>query len=150
MNGTELDEILSLLRRVLPDPSGFAERLIEQALGRVAEQSRGGEAMAGIRLDPESSHPIREEPDPAHETPHEFNDLLASALGACECWGDDTDCGRCAGRGASGWLDPDPDLFQIFVGPAVERLSTTFGHDEVATTPSSHHERRPYMMGDMR
>jgi hypothetical protein len=126
VSGTELEEILALVSRVLPDPSGYAERLIEQALGWVAEQSRAGGAIPGAaHLGAGESRTIRVEPEPPREDRHELNDLLASALGACECWGDDTECRRCAGLGASGWLEPDADLFQMFVGPAVERLSTT-------------------------
>jgi len=128
VSGTELEEILALVSRVLPDPSGYADRLIEQALGWVAEQSRAGGAIpAAAHLGGDGSRTIRVEPEPPREAPHELNDLLASALGACECWGDDTDCRRCAGLGTSGWLEPDADLFQLFVGPAVERLSATSG-----------------------
>jgi hypothetical protein len=143
VSGTELEQILSLLQRVLPDPSGFAERLVEQALGWVAEQSRTGEAVTGAPHRDRDDRTIVVEPEPSRQAPPEFNELLAAALGACECWGDDTSCRRCSGHGGSGWLEPDADLFQMFVGPAVERLSTTHGRGVVPTTSARSRPRRP-------
>ena len=59
---------------------------------------------------------------------HEVDDLrtrldeLAAALGACPgCWGEDSSCGWCRGRGAPGALLPDPDAFTRFVRPALQR-----------------------------
>ena len=43
MSATELDEVQALLERVLPDPGGFAQRLLLQAMarwGQAAEPSR--------------------------------------------------------------------------------------------------------------
>jgi hypothetical protein len=49
-------------------------------------------------------------------------DDLAAALGACPgCWGDDSSCGWCRGRGAPGALPPDPDAFRRLVRPALQR-----------------------------
>jgi len=50
-------------------------------------------------------------------------DLLADALGACGlCWGEDTQCRACHGRGCPGYALPDQALFDELVGPAVRML----------------------------
>jgi hypothetical protein len=35
----------------------------------------------------------------------------------------DVDCRDCGGEGASGWIEPDVELFREFAGPALARLS---------------------------
>lgn len=51
------------------------------------------------------------------------NDQLAAALGACNlCWGEDTGCAACGGRGRPGHHPPDRRLFARFVAPAARRL----------------------------
>jgi hypothetical protein len=58
------------------------------------------------------------------------NDDLASALGACYlCWGEDTTCHHCDGRGAPGWRRPDREPFVRCVAPAVKRLRSTLRSD---------------------
>ena len=58
----------------------------------------------------------------------EIGDTLAAALGACYlCWGEDPDCGLCQGEGAPSWKDPDPDLFRLYVLPAVKRYRQNRG-----------------------
>jgi hypothetical protein len=53
----------------------------------------------------------------------ERSDLLAAALGACcLCWGEDTACRICRGRGRPGFAMPDEDLFEKFVLPAGKLL----------------------------
>jgi hypothetical protein len=47
------------------------------------------------------------------------NRLVASALGACRCWGCDDACTSCAGRGAPGWRPPHADAFALCVAPFV-------------------------------
>ncbi len=48
---------------------------------------------------------------------------LARAVGACSlCLGETEDCPVCAGYGSPGWSVPEPELFQIFVVPALRRL----------------------------
>jgi len=48
---------------------------------------------------------------------------LAAALGACaRCWGDDPRCRECGGAGASGFFEPDRELFLCYVLPAVRRV----------------------------
>ena len=60
---------------------------------------------------------------PADETPLDTNVLLAAALGACECWGLRGACGTVPRPGSAGWIQPDPELFEEFVRPAISRLS---------------------------
>jgi hypothetical protein len=136
MSTTELDEVQALLERVLPDPSGYAQRLLLQAMTRwgqateppasafytatTPEDTRGG----GIVMTPD-------QPD-ADEASVDTNLLLAGALGACECWGLQTGCELCRGRGGVGWIRPDPVLFEEFVKPAIARFSdiSPGGHEQ--------------------
>jgi hypothetical protein len=56
-------------------------------------------------------------------------DDLAAALGACPgCWGEDSSCGWCRGRGAPGALPPDPDAFSRLVRPALQRRADLRPH----------------------
>ncbi len=48
------------------------------------------------------------------------NERVASALGACRCWGLSPDCPRCSGQGRPGALDVDPDAFVEVVLPLIE------------------------------
>jgi hypothetical protein len=121
MNTSELDDVTALLERVLPDPAGFAERLVEQFITRWA----GGDLPAATRVVVRGEAETRDadmdtgiDPVAADSTL-----LLAAALGACDCWGTRPDCVVCAGEGASGWTEPDVELFREFVGPALARLS---------------------------
>ncbi|MCW8934383.1 MAG: hypothetical protein OQK98_06640 [Gammaproteobacteria bacterium] len=53
----------------------------------------------------------------------DVNDTLAAALGACPvCWGGDTGCEECQGKGYSGSARPDAQLFKELVLPAVRRM----------------------------
>ncbi|KGN39944.1 hypothetical protein [Knoellia aerolata] len=137
MGATELDDVSALLQRVLPDPAGFAERLLDQFVSRwgVTSAGRSGGSAA---MDPEEdagAPPVVLAP---RFVPHSLdaltdsNVLLASALGACDCWGLQDDCVVCKGKGEPGWVQPDVELFQVFVGPAVARLADAGladGHD---------------------
>ena len=50
-------------------------------------------------------------------------ETLASALGACPlCWGDDTHCDECQGRGTPGAYLPDQEAFHVFVLPTIHRM----------------------------
>ena len=60
---------------------------------------------------------------PALEQLRVRNALLANALGACECFGEDQACVRCGGRGAPGWHLPDRPHFEAIVRPALQRVS---------------------------
>jgi len=54
------------------------------------------------------------------KTLQERSGQLALALGACpDCWGQHTDCRRCAGAGGPGWTAPDPGWFERYVAPVM-------------------------------
>lgn len=56
----------------------------------------------------------------------DFLGVLASALGACEhCWGEDTLCSDCQGRGRPAWKAPDPEQFDRFIQPATRRIASS-------------------------
>jgi hypothetical protein len=130
---TELEEIQALLERALPDPRGFAQRVLLQFMTQLGQSATPGAdtfrsaanafyaatedkdvAVSDIVITPE-------EPD-AGEEPDGINLLLAAALGACDCWGMRPDCDLCHGLGSAGWTEPVPELFDQFVGPAIDRL----------------------------
>ena len=53
---------------------------------------------------------------------HQRNEDLADALGACPvCWGRVKHCSECRGRGRPGWREPDPELFEEFVAPVINK-----------------------------
>jgi hypothetical protein len=58
-----------------------------------------------------------------HQVLIDRNVLVAAAVGACDCWGDDLDCSFCAGAGGPAWITPDRRLFVEYVYPAVRALS---------------------------
>lgn len=61
----------------------------------------------------------------SHElsTLRDREDILAEALGACcLCWGEDSQCRACRGRGRPGYAMPDEELFEELVLPAVQML----------------------------
>ena len=133
MPATELQEVQALLERVLPDPSGFAQRLLVQLMAQFGQSAGPGASGfdSGARAFytsatgedvPTGDIVITPEPPDADETPGSTNLLLAAALGACECWGLRADCDVCRGEGSSGWTEPVPELFYEFVGPAIARL----------------------------
>ena len=143
---TELRDVEALLEHVLPDPMGFVERLAEQIVERLIGQGLGGGAPTVVASD------VTE----AHEALADRNILLADALGACECWGEDPGCGVCGGEGAPGWLPPDPELFAHYVQPAIDRhppgspdgpaRNDRIGHDGVGSEgpfPASAGDRPP-------
>jgi hypothetical protein len=126
MSTTELDDVQTLLERVLPDPGGFAQRLALQAMERWGQSatSRVGAPYAAAAEDV-TANGIVIAPDPpdADGTAIDMTMLIAAALGACECWGLRPGCTRCWGDGSAGWAQPDPELFEEFVKPAVARIS---------------------------
>jgi hypothetical protein len=117
MTVSELDEVTALLERVLPDPAGFAERLVQQVVTQ----------WAGVDLPPGEPVVVRGEAqardDRVGPAIADIQQVLAAALGACDCWGLAANCPVCDGEGGSGWAEPDLELFGEFVGPALLRIS---------------------------
>lgn len=176
MSATELDEVVTLLMRILPDPRAYGDRLLRQALQRWADsgpsivQGRGRDSFnladlvvyaesedadpdrgarrdasggradqAGVpdRTDPSATVPRGVDGDADSGSSTGIALVLAAALGACDCWGLRDDCPTCRGKGSSGWIDPDIDLFQEYVSPAAARLSRLMddGHVPDRETP---------------
>ena len=55
-------------------------------------------------------------------------EMLACALGACpSCWGNDAECPDCGGIGRPGRMAPDPQCFDRFVAPVIQRLNAVPG-----------------------
>ncbi|GAA2219664.1 hypothetical protein GCM10009850_121150 [Nonomuraea monospora] len=110
-SASELAAVEELLLKVLPDPMGFAERVLGELADRLATPppADGPTVVHGYK-----------EPDQALA---DRDLLLAAALGACACWGEDAGCPDCAGRGSPGWMPPDPELYGQYVAPAVHRTS---------------------------
>jgi hypothetical protein len=143
MGMAELEEIQALLEHVLPDPSGFAQRLVMQAMARWGQSASSGAsayspwpndfypvgATEGTRM---GKTVIPSDQVIVEEAPIDINMLLAAALGACECWGLRRECPLCGGHGAAGWAQPEAELFEEFIQPAIAR----FPH-----VPSGDHEQ---------
>jgi hypothetical protein len=143
MRTTELEEVQALLGRVLPDPTGFAQRLLLQVMARWGQSAEPGASAffpaantfytAATAEDVTTTESVITPDQPtADETRIDTNMLLAAALGACECWGLRPDCHLCRGRGAPGWTQPDLELFEEFVGPAIAEVSRIPGRGHAA------------------
>ena len=53
----------------------------------------------------------------------ERNDMLALALGACYlCWGEDSDCPACQGKGSPGSIPPEKRVFKRWIAPAIHAI----------------------------
>jgi len=64
---------------------------------------------------------------------------VAAALGACaRCWGDDPRCRECGGAGASGFFEPDRELFLCYVLPALRRVHAQAGARGTSRAQGAH------------
>jgi hypothetical protein len=157
MARTELQDVQALLERVLPDPSGFAQRLLLQLMSLYGQSAtRPASAVysdadafytTDLAEDTAATETVIASDTPAaDETPIDTSLLLAAAVGACECWGLQASCYVCQGRGSAGWTVPDPELYDEFVRPALARLThrPADGHEQRSTVnvdEDSHHSR---------
>jgi hypothetical protein len=105
MSTSELSDLEAVLEQVLPNPQAYAERVVEQLLDRLAATAP-------------TEHTAGSPSTVIDQTLVERNTMLAAALGACECWGEDPGCPVCAGDGGAGWALPDPALYAAYVRPA--------------------------------
>jgi hypothetical protein len=112
MTTSELAAVETLLLKVLPDPRGFAERVLGELTERLATAPPG-----------DGSNVVPGHESAAGAALADRNVLLAAALGACECWGDNPGCPDCGGAGTAGWKPPDPELYVEYVAPAVRHTS---------------------------
>jgi hypothetical protein len=121
---SELAAVEALLMKVLPDPMGFAERVLGELAGRLAATSPTGTPTV-----------VPSYESAVHDALVDRNIVLASALGACTCWGEDPACADCSGAGGVGWVPPDPQLYDEYVAPAVRRTADPSADDSVKPPP---------------
>jgi hypothetical protein len=95
------------------------EELLGIALGNwLTGTLRAGQPPTVIEASPDGDQPEQS----THDELVERNSVLAAALGACDCWGEQADCSFCEGDGSAGWVRPDKQLFAKYVYPAVRTL----------------------------
>lgn len=136
---------------MISDPASFFEQVIHQTLshlnrddsrpvdpGKPSDESTLIELL-GARLaamfQPDPSQPPDRGADgdsdlsPVERAHYqellERNATLAFALGACDCWGEHSDCNICWGDGKPGWALPDPYFFSQLVRPALQAIKET-------------------------
>jgi hypothetical protein len=107
MTTSELAQVEALVARVLPDPAGFIQRVLQQMVDRLSS-TRDGVADTNL--------------------------VLAAALGACDCWGQDPECAICSGDGSAGWTEPDARLYAEYVEPAARRYAAERSHPSDRST----------------
>jgi hypothetical protein len=121
VSGSELADLEALLIRVISDPSAFGRAVMEQLLERLSATPSSAPAPVTV-----TGRLIDDDDDAARDR----NVLIAAALGACECWGEDLECDMCAGCGAPGWRVPDPQLYEDYVAAAARRMSRSDLEDQ--------------------
>jgi chorismate mutase len=51
-------------------------------------------------------------------------DEFAEAVGACpHCWGEEPECNYCHGRGTSGYFQPNPEYFNVYIQPLMKKIN---------------------------
>lgn len=66
----------------------------------------------------------------------EVNAVFSSAVGACECWGDDPQCEKCRGQGKPGAFAIQQEAFQYYIRPALKQQQGP-EKEQLAQPPSS-------------
>ena len=136
-------DLSAVLGRIMLDPGKFAEHVLQPLQDQVVSKGEfksttdtspdeliataigtwlankfnsNGSATdgAGGNFDGEST---------PHQTLVDRDRVLAAALGACLCWGDNIDCAVCQGAGTPGWKTPDQQLYMEYVHPAVRAIT---------------------------
>ncbi|MEP6689610.1 MAG: hypothetical protein ABJD07_00560 [Gemmatimonadaceae bacterium] len=119
--GTPLLRTLLGTARLPAEQQAFVELLIEteEKKSTTSGDSEGAVIGAGdAPIEPEALAALQQELTDLREA----NDTIASALGACPyCWGGDRQCEVCRGHGRAGYTEPDPELFNELVMPAIQR-----------------------------
>jgi hypothetical protein len=124
-------DLTALLGRGLTDHLALAERVLAQVVDRVTsdESFVAGDETPAERIAHALSNRLarrvvdEESASARYEELVERNIALASALGACDCWGESPRCPICDGEGRPGWLPPDRQLFATYVSPVVRSRS---------------------------
>jgi hypothetical protein len=144
----ESNELGALLQSAMSNPLSMLGRILEQVLGQLSADPNatsysaadaGPEALIAEAItrrltdffaapDPGSSRDrlvsMRADAQAAyHEQVLDRNICLATALGACDCWGSAPECPICQGEGTPGWTLPDRELFATYVQPALTKMT---------------------------
>ncbi len=53
----------------------------------------------------------------------DVNTVFSSAVGACECWGEDPSCQNCGGKGRPGYFQVNENAFKTYVMPCMEQIT---------------------------
>jgi hypothetical protein len=130
-------DLSALLGRGLTDHLALVERAVAQVVERVAndESSVAGDETPAERIAVALGNRLarlvfdEESASARYDELVERNIALASALGACDCWGEQADCPICDGEGGPGWLPPDGQLFARYVRPVVRTPVQPGGHN---------------------
>lgn len=130
-----------------PPGLGLVAQLLEQRRARLERELQERGAAEDLPEDPREP-PFEAAPPPYPDLRREVAFLrdrladLAAALGACPaCWGEHPGCRLCRGRGAPGFLPPEPEAFAALVLPAVRAYRR--GHPSPAPHPAPHSGRDP-------
>ena len=161
MAATELQDVQALLERVLPDPSGFAQRLLLQVMTQFGESAAPGAGSYGSAAsafytastheDATTSNIIITPEQPGAGEGDEglasTNVLLAAALGACECWGLRAECDLCQGRGSAAGPSPSPSCSTSSSDP-LSRGCLTSRPDDLEEAAEAGPDRRDHHRTD--
>ena len=139
-----------LLGSLVPDALALADRVFQQAQEQLNRDGAFAAATAvsspdelitlalGKRLarmiaDGDSSamgnsiNDLQDDQLSHYEELVDRNTVLAAALGACDCWGQLANCPFCDGSGRPGWILPNEQLFESYVGPALSAVTDPSG-----------------------
>jgi hypothetical protein len=159
----ELD-VNELPERVIPDLFALCQRVLQQVLDQLAREYAVGDAAdeppeetiaiaLGNRLTQMlvdgnasaasewSATSDEAEVSPSYDELLDRDVALATALGACDCWGEQADCPICRGAGRPGWELPDRRLFVTYVRPALRALPKR-GAGPAGARRQTEHERK--------
>ncbi|MEU7864230.1 hypothetical protein [Nonomuraea sp. NPDC049141] len=118
-----------LVQRVMANPMGFVETILQQILdqlardGVFADSDTPPESLVATALGGRLARMVAADGPVEHEMLIGRNSTFAAAVGACDCWGQDGKCPLCEGAGTPGWVLPDQQLFTTYVYPAVKTIS---------------------------
>jgi hypothetical protein len=132
----DINTLIGGLGSIVTSPAGLAERVLDKlqdelaksgAFDPAAETSEDliatalGSWIASRFVDGRSafSDGLEDNNETSADALGDRDQLLAAALGACQCWGHDAECRSCDGAGVTGWRMPDKELFVQYVGPAI-------------------------------
>jgi hypothetical protein len=113
-----------LLGTILLNPAGLADRVVDEMHRQLSQRHALGDPDAST--DDFVAAALGEwlARKFVGDSPQaDRNKVLAAALGACGCWGEDPKCQLCAGAGAPGWTLPHRDLYAHYILPAVTAMT---------------------------